>query len=80
LILPAAARNSVPGGSALAVDRDLFAADVTSSLLAHPMVTVAREEFTPADADAVLAAGDQLVLATGPLTSPDLAAWLAAKT
>ncbi|MGL1386143.1 FAD-dependent oxidoreductase, partial [Vibrio parahaemolyticus] len=40
----------------------------------------AREEFTPADADAVLAAGDQLVLATGPLTSPDLAAWLAAKT
>ena len=80
LILPAAARNSVPGGSALAVDRDLFAADVTSSLLAHPLVTVVREEFSPAEADAVLARGEQLVLATGPLTSPDLAAWLAAKT
>lgn len=80
LILPAAARHSVPGGSALAVDRHLFAADVTASLLAHPQIEVVREEFTPAQAEAALARGEQVVLATGPLTSPDLAAWLAEKT
>ncbi len=65
LVIAAARRNAVPAGSALAVDRDLFAADITATLLAMEGVQVVREEVTE------LPAGD-VVLATGPLTSPAL--------
>jgi methylenetetrahydrofolate--tRNA-(uracil-5-)-methyltransferase len=58
----------VPAGGALAVDREGFSQAVTERLLAHPLVTVAREEVAglpPADWDSV-------IVATGPLTSPAL--------
>lgn len=80
LILPIAAKHSVPGGSALAVNRAEFAAEVTASLSSHPLITVVRAEYSPQDAVGALDRGEKLVLATGPLTSPDLAAWLADQT
>ncbi len=70
LILRIADANRVPAGSALAVDRDGFAADVQSSLENEPLITIERaevESLPPAD-------WDQVVIATGPLTSPALAA------
>ena len=69
LILSAGDAHQVPAGSALAVDRDGFSAQVTARLAAHPLVTIAREEVAglpPADWDSV-------IIATGPLTSPALA-------
>ena len=68
LILAAADANTVPAGGALAVDRDGFAQQVTETLLAHPLITLAREEVAglpPED-------WDQVIVATGPLTSPAL--------
>ncbi|HVO26256.1 MAG TPA: methylenetetrahydrofolate--tRNA-(uracil(54)-C(5))-methyltransferase (FADH(2)-oxidizing) TrmFO [Candidatus Margulisiibacteriota bacterium] len=65
LVMQVADRTRVPAGSALAVDRDLFAAQLTAAILALPEVTVVREELT------ALPAGPTIV-ATGPLTSPAL--------
>ncbi|MCC3376248.1 FADH(2)-oxidizing methylenetetrahydrofolate--tRNA-(uracil(54)-C(5))-methyltransferase TrmFO [Cohnella sp. REN36] len=66
LILSAADRNAVPAGGALAVDRDGFSGEVTSRLREHPLVTVVNEELPSLPADGIV------VVATGPLTSPDL--------
>src|SRR5438874_13182316 len=44
LILPVAAKNAVPAGEALAVDREPFSREVTETLAAHPNVTIIREE------------------------------------
>ncbi|MFC7331964.1 methylenetetrahydrofolate--tRNA-(uracil(54)-C(5))-methyltransferase (FADH(2)-oxidizing) TrmFO [Rhodocista pekingensis] len=69
LILTTGDAHKVPAGGALAVDRDGFADAVTAALEAHPLVRIERGELTglpPSDWDSV-------VLATGPLTSPDLA-------
>jgi methylenetetrahydrofolate--tRNA-(uracil-5-)-methyltransferase len=69
LIMRTADANQVPAGTALAVDRDGFAAAVTAALAAHPLIEVRREEIAgwpPADWDSV-------IIATGPLTSPALA-------
>src|SRR6185369_333506 len=68
LVIAAARRQAVPAGSALAVDRDLFAADITATLLAMEGIQVVREEVTELP--------DDVVLATGPLTSPALSARL----
>src|SRR5688500_724732 len=70
LIMRAADTNQVPAGGALAVDRVGFAAAVTSALDAHPLIQIRREEIAglpPAD-------WDNVIIATGPLTSPALAA------
>src|SRR5438094_1084469 len=45
LLLRLADAAAVPGGAALAVDRDRFAEAVTSTLDEHPLVEVRREEF-----------------------------------
>lgn len=79
LVIPTGKANSVPGGSALAIDRNLYAQEITSKVDKHPLITVIREEFTPDMADSCLQNGDLLVLATGPLTSERLGDWLAAK-
>lgn len=65
LIMRSADRNAVPAGGALAVDRDQFSADITSALREHPLIEVRNEEVS-AIPDGIT------VLATGPLTSPDL--------
>ncbi len=62
LIVGSARQAAVPAGSALAVDRDRFAAAVTGALACHPLIEVRRREATE------IPAGD-VVLATGPLTS-----------
>lgn len=68
LILSAADKHAVPAGGALAVDREGFSGEVTSRLREHPLITVVNEEFTSIPEDGIV------VLATGPLTSPDLSA------
>jgi methylenetetrahydrofolate--tRNA-(uracil-5-)-methyltransferase len=76
LIMAAADQSQVPAGGALAVDREGFSARVSERLLAHPLVTLLREEIAgapPADWDSV-------VIATGPLTSPALSEAILALT
>ncbi|PKJ57584.1 FADH(2)-oxidizing methylenetetrahydrofolate--tRNA-(uracil(54)-C(5))-methyltransferase TrmFO [Bacillus sp. SN10] len=69
VIIRAADECSVPAGGALAVDRHEFAAKVTEYVKNHPNVTVVNEELTEIPEGPT-------VIATGPLTSPDLAAQL----
>ncbi len=80
LVIPTGEAYSVPGGSALAVDRDKYAESITHVLETHPFIQVDRSEFTPEDAEQHLKVGDSIVIATGPLTTPELAAWLAEQT
>ena len=65
VILAAADEARVAAGSALAVDRDVFAAGVTDRITTHPRITVVREEATSLPTPGVVA--------TGPLTSDALA-------
>ena len=81
IILQIAEQNSVPAGEALGVDRNAFGAAITSIIENHPLIEVVRQPFTATMAEAVLASEDQiLILATGPLTSLELAEWLAKLT
>ena len=73
LILAEGDRCRVPAGSALAVDRDGFSAGVTARLVAHPNVTIQRERV-----DAL--PDERVIVATGPLTAPALAASIGAAT
>ena len=61
--------NQVPAGGALAVDRDAFSQTVTARLTAHPLVTIVREEIAGLPPQE----WDNVIVATGPLTSPALA-------
>jgi methylenetetrahydrofolate--tRNA-(uracil-5-)-methyltransferase len=69
LVMRAGDANQVPAGSALAVDRDGFATAVTSALEAHPLVAISRSEV----AGLPPPEWDNVIVATGPLTSPALA-------
>ncbi len=76
LIIAKGDANQVPAGGALAVDRDGFSAAVTSALEAHPLVSIDRREVAglpPPEWSSV-------IVATGPLTSPGLAAAIAGLT
>jgi len=75
LIMRCADANQVPAGGALAVDRDGFSDAVTEALTADPLITLERGEVSVPPAD-----WDSVIIATGPLTSPDLAAAVAQKT
>src|SRR5262245_6445907 len=72
LILRVADEVQVPAGSALAVDRGLFAQRVTDAVTHLPQVTVHRGEVARIPEDPVA------IVATGPLTSEALAAEIAA--
>ena len=76
LILAAADRHKVPAGGALAVDRVGFSEAVEAALAADPLVEIRREEI----AGLPPPEWDEVIIATGPLTSPALAAALAAIT
>jgi methylenetetrahydrofolate--tRNA-(uracil-5-)-methyltransferase len=81
VVLETAYEHEVPGGQALAVDRDRFAEALTRKIESHPMIEVRRQVFTPEMAEEVLADPSALlILATGPLTAPALAEWLAKLT
>jgi methylenetetrahydrofolate--tRNA-(uracil-5-)-methyltransferase len=76
LIMSCADANQVPAGGALAVDRDGFADAVTKRLSEHPLVTIDRGEIIalpPQD-------WDNVIVATGPLTSAALAQVILEKT
>nr|WP_158768047.1 methylenetetrahydrofolate--tRNA-(uracil(54)-C(5))-methyltransferase (FADH(2)-oxidizing) TrmFO [Terricaulis silvestris] len=49
LVMASAGPAQVPAGSALAVDRDVFSDAVTAALVAHPLITVEREEIKSLD-------------------------------
>src|SRR5438445_4819660 len=51
LLLECARQSAVPAGHALAVDREVFARDVTEAISAEPLITVRREEVTRIDED-----------------------------
>ncbi|ASJ91362.1 methylenetetrahydrofolate--tRNA-(uracil(54)-C(5))-methyltransferase (FADH(2)-oxidizing) TrmFO [Porphyrobacter sp. CACIAM 03H1] len=67
LVMRAGEVARVPAGSAMAVDRDVFSAEVEKALSQHPNVTIVRERV-----DALPEAGLTIV-ATGPLTAEALA-------
>jgi methylenetetrahydrofolate--tRNA-(uracil-5-)-methyltransferase len=73
LIMACADQHRVPAGSALAVDREAFAAEVTRRVEAHPNIVIARERV-----DAL--PDHPTIIATGPLTGSGLAASIAAET
>ncbi|MDX1401003.1 MAG: methylenetetrahydrofolate--tRNA-(uracil(54)-C(5))-methyltransferase (FADH(2)-oxidizing) TrmFO [Kiloniellales bacterium] len=67
LILASGDEARLPAGGALAVDRDVFSQKVTAALSAHPLLSVERGEVsTPPDE------WDNVIIATGPLTSANL--------
>jgi methylenetetrahydrofolate--tRNA-(uracil-5-)-methyltransferase len=76
LIMTAADAHKLPAGGALAVDRSEFSARVSAAICGHPLITLVREEISglpPKD-------WDNVIVATGPLTSPSLASAIAALT
>jgi methylenetetrahydrofolate--tRNA-(uracil-5-)-methyltransferase len=73
LVMSAADLHRVPAGSALAVDREAFAAAITRAVEQHPNIEVVRERVdTLAD--------HPTIVATGPLTGSQLAQAIAAET
>lgn len=72
LVIRVADEVRVPAGSALAVDRELFARKITEAVTALPGVEIRREEVLRIPGDAVA------IVATGPLTSDPLALDIAA--
>ena len=73
LILREADKHRVPAGSALAVDRDGYAAGVTAAIAGHPNIELVRERVD------VLPHGPAII-ATGPLTATSLAGAIATET
>jgi methylenetetrahydrofolate--tRNA-(uracil-5-)-methyltransferase len=72
LLMDIAARARVPAGSALCVDRDAFASEVTRTITSCPNIEIRREEAEGTVRDAVN------VLAPGPLASPSMSSVLEA--
>jgi methylenetetrahydrofolate--tRNA-(uracil-5-)-methyltransferase len=70
LVMAAADAHKLPAGGALAVDRDGFADAVQNALEATPLVNIRREEVSGVPG----ASQGETIIATGPLTSPRLAA------
>src|SRR5579862_4495397 len=68
LVLHAADAHKLPAGGALAVDRDGFAAAITAALESEPLIDIRREEIFEPPPE-----WDNVIIATGPLTSPALA-------
>lgn len=71
VLLPLADQARVPGGAALAVDRDVFSQLVHEKITSHQRITVRRGEATKLP--------ELGVIATGPLTSESLADAIAAR-
>ena len=76
LIMACADKHKVPAGSALAVDRIGFSDAVTQALEAHENITIIREEIETLPQED----WKQVIIATGPLTSPALADSIAQHT
>ena len=70
LIMSIADAHQVPAGGALAVDRVGFAESVTAAIASHPLIAIEREEVAGLPPEA----WDNVIVATGPLTSAAFAA------
>ena len=66
-VIEAADETAVPAGGALAVDRQAFARRLSETVEAHPQIEIRRERVSSIPDDPFV------VLATGPLTDPELA-------
>ncbi|MCH2605464.1 MAG: methylenetetrahydrofolate--tRNA-(uracil(54)-C(5))-methyltransferase (FADH(2)-oxidizing) TrmFO [Nitrospinales bacterium] len=66
VVISSGDRNSVPAGSALAVDRELFSKEITKKISNHPLITLKRQEIVE------IPDSGPVIIATGPLTSPKL--------
>jgi methylenetetrahydrofolate--tRNA-(uracil-5-)-methyltransferase len=75
IVIPLGEKHAVPGGEALAVDRDLYAGDITQQIESHPLISLERRRFDPEEIS-----DEPTILATGPLTTEPLASWIAACT
>ncbi|MGI9438609.1 MAG: methylenetetrahydrofolate--tRNA-(uracil(54)-C(5))-methyltransferase (FADH(2)-oxidizing) TrmFO [Parvibaculales bacterium] len=75
LIMQSADAHQVPAGGALAVDREGFSQSVTAKIEANPNITIKREEVTDIPSD-----WKHVIIATGPLTSPALSAFIGKMT
>jgi methylenetetrahydrofolate--tRNA-(uracil-5-)-methyltransferase len=73
MIISTAFKHSLPSGSALAVSRDEFSAEVTSLISSHPNIELVRAEATEIPQGPT-------ILATGPLTSEALTSQIQALT
>ena len=71
IVLQAADEARIPGGSALAVDRVVFASRVQERVLAHPNIALVRGEVGDLPSPGIVA--------TGPLTSDALAGAIASR-
>lgn len=76
LIMQAADIHKLPAGGALAVDRDAFSKEVTARLAANPLITIDRSEIEGLPPDT----WQNVIVATGPLTSPALSSAIAELT
>lgn len=66
----------VPAGKALAVDRNLFSKQVTQLIESHPKIHLIREEVSSLSTS-FLEKYDRIIVATGPLASPNISNSLA---
>jgi methylenetetrahydrofolate--tRNA-(uracil-5-)-methyltransferase len=73
LVMRAADKHRVPAGSALAVDREGFAAEITRTIEQHPNIAIVRERVDSLP-------DHPTIVATGPLTGSGLAQSIAAET
>ena len=69
LIIKTADKNRIPAGSALAVDRDNFAADIENYLQNNKNIQIIRKEVTELPMESQ---DKKFIIATGPLTSDKL--------
>ncbi|MFW5634486.1 MAG: methylenetetrahydrofolate--tRNA-(uracil(54)-C(5))-methyltransferase (FADH(2)-oxidizing) TrmFO [Erythrobacter sp.] len=74
IVMRAGEKARVPAGSAMAVDRDVFSAEVHRALEDHPNVTIVRERID------TLPETGLAIVATGPLTAAGLARSIVAAT
>ena len=74
LVMRAGEKARVPAGSAMAVDREVFSAEVERELRALPNVEIVRERID------VLPDSGLTIVTTGPLTAASLAASIGAAT
>ena len=75
LVMRVADEVRVPAGAALAVDRERFAQRITEEVTRHPQISIVRGEVIDLPADA--APDAPAIVATGPLTSAELAGRIA---
>ena len=77
LIMKCADKCKIPAGSALAVDREKFSSLVTKHLNSHKLISIERKEIKSLDE---FEHDSQILVATGPLTSNELANDIIKKT